>query len=278
MSWAGGGGRRIPDGADREKAARIPRPRSHAEAEEFVRQLLRLPLFQRAEETFRLAEEGGDTWSRHRRRDGSWKSDRAALHRRIVQELLNPAAKAAAGEPLHAVFVLGLPGTGKTTTVLPLVRRCFRVEFTVLNPDEVKERLPEYRPEEAPLVHRESSHVAKGPLLEAALEAEHNLLFDEVGGDAAKMLVRVRALKRMGYRVHLVLALVPTHVSVRRVVERFLATRRYVPPGLILDGMEARVRATYEQVKASGEVHSFMLLDADVEPDAPPVEVERHGV
>lgn len=267
-------GRHIRGRQDRIKRASerlrdLPEPKSRAEAEQYAREARRkLPLFRMAERTSRAAAiYGVSTAGKYETAPGVYVPERARLHRRIVRKLLNP--KAAAVRP-KAVFMIGLPASGKSTSLRPEVRKQWpRSEWTAVDPDEVKEALPEYLGWNSSYVQRESSHVAKSLLYEAAAGSRHNLMIDEVGDNAEKILTRARRLNELGYQVHVYYARIPTHKSVYGAVGRFAAKGRYVPPSFILEGLEDGVEASVQRLARDPIIQDVVVVDGEKDPHDP---------
>jgi hypothetical protein len=238
-------------------------PRTAAELEAFLAEIRAAPDVQEASAAFVAASER-DSLAAFRSADGSWDPERAREHERIVADLLRRGAPAPPGAKPIAVLVIGLPGCGKSSFLVPAAKSRFNVAFTEVNPDLVKEHLPGYEGWNADYFHRESSFVAKRLLFPLALDARHNLLFDEVGGDAEVLGRRVDLLLDEGYEVHVVCGRIPASVSVWRAVKRFREKGRWVPPEVILDGMEQAVLRTYETLREKTAIRSLVTFDMDV--------------
>src|SRR4051794_32284828 len=101
-----------------------------------------------------------DTFDTHTNAEGEFTAQRRLIHAEIITGLLGDAP--ARNDP-EIVFMAGGPASGKST----LARSSQRPErAVVINPDEVRERLPEYeglvasRPQDAArMTHREASQV-----------------------------------------------------------------------------------------------------------------------
>lgn len=235
----------------------IPKPRSAAGVPSYMRRVLENPLVRQAEGWYERALLGDSSEHAHMK-GNSYVPQRRKLHERIVRRLLVKGAEGG-GSP-SAVFLMGMPGSGKTSALLPDVLAEFGgTRFTTINPDDVKPLLGEnYSGIRAPYYHDESSYVAKKLLAREALSRSHNVIFDEVGGGRDSMLERVAALAHAGYDVHVRYAHVPTHVSVGRIVDRFAREGRWVPLDYVSENLEERVEETFLALDESG-----MLASAD---------------
>jgi len=207
-------------------------------------------------------------WSRgkHTGQDGNYTPERQAVHKEILGRLLNPKAKAKPGKRPIAVFLMGPPAAGKTTAGAPLTSR-LGVEFTTINPDDVKEQLPEYRGWNAGLLHEESSDVAEGMLREQAVEAQHNVMFDITGKNARKVTDEASALQAAGYDVHVVNVAADNHVVGWRAWQRFRRQAfgekkgRFVPPKYAAEAVDGKPKQTFEAMKQHPAVKGWFSAD-----------------
>ncbi len=207
-------------------------------------------------------------WSRgkHTDQQGNYTPERKAVHREILGKLLNPNAKAKPGQKPIAVFLMGPPAAGKTTAGAPLTKR-LGVEFTTINPDDVKEMLPEYRGWNAGLLHEESSEVAEGFLQEQAVRESHNLLFDITGKNGEKVTTEATKLQAAGYDVHVVNVAADDHVVGWRAWQRFRRQAlgdqkgRFVPPKYAAEAVDGKPKRTFEAMKQHPAVKGWLSAD-----------------
>jgi predicted ABC-type ATPase len=156
---------------------------------------------------------------------GHYTPEADALNKRIADSFLNPAAAPPPGQKPEAIFILGKPGAGKTTLVttmggLPPV--------TMINSDDIKEKIPGYKPELAGSFHERSCDIARNYLTPEAIAAGHNVAFD-MTDNQQRMMSTMKQLKAAGYKLHVILADVDDATSAERVYSRFKKTGRYVP-------------------------------------------------
>jgi len=170
--------------------------------------------------------------------DGSYSftPERQALHDKIV-------ADAVSGVPVSdnpTYYVMGGgPAAGKSTMLkdskvnIPSTDKAVQV-----NPDEVKEKLPEWDrmqgdTNRAAFTHEESSYVAKR-IQAAAFETKRDVVADGTGDSSeASMGKKIKKAKDANYRVVGNYATVPTQVAVDRANARGKKTGRYVPESVI---------------------------------------------
>lgn len=189
--------------------------------------------------------------------DGVYTPERQARHDALVQQILNPKAVVPEGQQPVLVLYAGAGGSGKGTVLAPYLPRP-RDRFTVINADDVKEKLPEYIGYNAATVHEESSHVADSLAYEAALDARHNVIFDGTGKTYDKYARMAANARAMGYRVELFFAAVEPRISAGRAADRFLRMvanghpkPRYVDPRYLLTAVGKKPFVTYDRLKAA---------------------------
>ena len=215
--------------------------------------------------------EGMPTWKIYQKPDGSYEPDRQHLHAIIVNQMLNPKAVAPAGEKPKAAILLGLPASGKTKVLRDKVPG----EWTVVDADAIKERLPEYKGGNAGIVHKERGHVAETMLIPQAKAARQNLMFDATGKNADKMLHMVKELKREGYDVSVYHVDLPCEKAAARAYARFKESGRFVDPELIIREFDSKPGKTYLVLRDSGLLEHTESWNNDVERGAKPVKVDQ---
>ncbi|MDN5753627.1 MAG: ATP-binding protein [Nitrosospira sp.] len=196
------------------------------------------------------------TFSHRENRNPAYREEvkRGELRQRIVEELFTvkrlpnddkiklgyggalPIAKDPVNEK-QAFFVLGLPGSGKSTVVNKISEQYGAV---VIDSDYAKRKLPEYdrMPGPANLVHEESVHVSfNGPnsLFTKCLAEGYNIVIPKVGSRVSELSELRDVLKEVGYKNHITLIELDRFEATKRAFNRFLKTKRYVPLGLIFD-------------------------------------------
>ncbi len=213
---------------------------------------------------YRAALEGTPTNTIYWQADGSYSPERARLHESIVASLLNPRAVAEANQPRHAVILIGAPASGKTTTFQPAAQE-LGVEFTVINADDVKEKLPEYTGGNAAMVHEESSHIAEGLLFSQAMQAGHHICLDIVGKNTNKVRNLIGGLYQQGYEISLMYAHLPIEKACARAVDRFRRKGRFVPPTYIAKDVDGLPEQTYTELRDDPRVTHWRRYDNDTE-------------
>jgi predicted ABC-type ATPase len=174
-----------------------------------------------------------ETHLHHKDEKGNYKPERKKLHDGIVSKFSDHVPSNKEGQRPMAVVMMGGPASGKTTAAKKLGLDLNK--YVNINPDDVKEHLPEYNEaikgsarNAAFMAHRESSEVATRVHKEA-LAANKNLLVDGTGKNADKYSKLVKALKKAGYHVRLVMADIDKGEAYKRMVGRAEKSGRYVP-------------------------------------------------
>lgn len=154
--------------------------------------------------------------------------ERLALHREIMQDLLEKADAAGVPREGHVVISGGLPGAGKTYS-LENAMGLDTTKFLTINPDDFKEYLAErwtvtgtedgkYSPMEmAAVLHEESSDMSK-MFLKLAQDLGYNIIYDVTLGGAGegaqqKHRKMVESFTSRGYRADGLFADIPLEMS-----------------------------------------------------------------
>lgn len=165
---------------------------------------------------------------------GRWSDERAAIHRRIVDEYYD-RYKHIPNER-RGLMTGGLGGAGKTTT-LRSGSDYNPDEYMPLNPDEFKEEIamrglaPEIPGhdlspmERSTLFHQESSHLAE-MLAQRAYADGRNVVWDATMADPGAPTRRIGDMRRAGYTVDGVFVHVPVPTSISRIRSRYRQAQR----------------------------------------------------
>ena len=162
----------------------------------------------------------------------------------IAQSFLNPAAKPASGEPPIATFMVGLPGSGKTSVRNSGVSLPPSVD---VNSDLIMEKIPGYEPGLANAYHERASDIAKNYLMPAVIKGGYHFVSDTTN-NVDKLTHQIQTVKSLGYKVGVIHARVDNATSVERVYTRWKGGDRYVPPRVALSYGD-RPAKTFEAVK-----------------------------
>jgi predicted ABC-type ATPase len=175
------------------------------------------------------------TLADHRDAEGNWKPERAALHRKIIDDEL------AKGSPTGARILMMGGGTaaGKSS----IVKQGFvdTKDLVTSDSDAVKTKLPEYQelvkqgdPQAAAYVHEESSSVAK-QLIKEGLSKNYGMIMDGTGdGKYEGLEKKVAGWRAAGAKeVVAEYVTVPTEIALERARIRGEETGRFVAPDVL---------------------------------------------
>lgn len=167
--------------------------------------------------------------------------ERTALRDSIVRRSLADAIPVEGRKPI-AYVMAGGGASGKGTLLARLKNEGSIPEHGAveIDPDAIKEQLPEYKQiiakrdsRAAATVHEESSAVAK-QLLAAAMKKRADIVFDRTMSDRITAPAEIQALKDDGYMVKLRGVTVAPESAISRAVTRAQKRFRYVPlPALL---------------------------------------------
>lgn len=157
----------------------------------------------------------------------------------------------------QAVILIGAPAAGKSSIANPLARH---LGAAIVDGNEVKKIIPEYEGGiGANAVHEESSEIADH-VLERASGKGTNLVLPKVGAQPGSIERLTGILKARGYRVTLALVDVSPDEAWRRMIGRFQATGRIIPPEIMERGIDGAPH-TYQILKEKGTADDFAKID-----------------
>jgi chloramphenicol 3-O-phosphotransferase len=218
------------------------------------------------------------------RSGGRWRSERLRVHDAAVREALRMGGLDTNGSGpdrlRHAVVLLGLPGSGKSSMLRPVaelvIKRLAHHAGVILDTDNVRCLLPEYADGlGSEVVHPETSYLANRLLVERAANLGLNLILDQVG-HPERTLTDVQFLQEEGWSVWCLGAQIDVEVAVERVKRRALHCGRYVPPNLVRE-LGDRPFQTYEALRDSTlHLSGCALLSTDVPAGTPPLVIHAN--
>jgi hypothetical protein len=168
-------------------------------------------------------------------------------------------------------IVIGLPASGKSKFSNEIADK---YGCMIIDSDYAKRKLPEFSSHlyGATLVHSESSEITFGfndssqklySLYEECIIRKHNFIMPKIGDNPTKILESATVLKKIGYKINLVLVNVDRIEATKRAIKRYEDSKRYVPLGLIFDGYGNNPLITYFYLRTfhSNIFESFTLID-----------------
>ncbi|WP_336690607.1 MULTISPECIES: zeta toxin family protein [unclassified Chryseobacterium] len=173
-------------------------------------------------------------------------------------------------------IVIGLPASGKSGFSDKLADKYGSI---IVDSDYAKRKLPEFTAHlyGASLVHEESSQITYGfnpnsmsldCLYDTCIINGYNMVIPKIGDDPEKILNFTQILKKLKYKVNLVLIYVSRKNATIRAINRYKQSKRYVPLGLIFDGYGNNPILTYFYLRSKYNhlFNSFTLIDNNKEP------------
>lgn len=179
------------------------------------------------------------------------------------------------GEVKRAVIVLGPPASGKSSISNPIARK---INATILDPDEAKKILPEYKGGlGTSAVHRESKEITN-ELREIVAMKGDNVVVPTVGDEPEKISNMVSYWKNRGYEVDLVDVVVPSQEARTRMLKRFANTGRLIPFEYV-DEVGDLPTETYDIIKSQGLADGYTRIDNSVGfNDLKPIKEDTRGL
>jgi len=162
----------------------------------------------------------------------------------IALSFLNPAAIAKPGEAPTATFIMGLPGSGKTSVKNSQVKIPPSVD---VNSDLIQEKIPGYEPQLANAYHYRAADIVRTYLMPAAINGRYNIMVDTTD-NKDRLMNQIGMAKDMGYKVGVIHVHVDNATSMERVYTRFKSGDRYVAPRTALE-YGSRPAEAFEAVK-----------------------------
>jgi hypothetical protein len=153
-----------------------------------------------------------------------------------------------------AALLMGLPGSGKTSALRPIIRKVLEavdgLEPRLVDADEVRSLVPEYEGGlGSQVVDVETSYLTYRRVVEESYKRQQHLIIDTVG-DPIRSVTEARFLTNAGWTVMCLCATVSIEIAQQRAMHRALATGRYVPAAYIEEVGDRPLKA-YEAVVSS---------------------------
>jgi predicted ABC-type ATPase/predicted double-glycine peptidase len=198
--------------------------------------------------------------------------ERQPLHDRIVQEFDSKAQPVPANEAPTAILTMGGPASGKTSIV-----RAMGIDdskFVKVDPDAIKERLPEFREatgldhtgngprtaarDAAYMAHEESSFIAKR-IRDQAITEHKNVVIDGTGAKVEKFVDLIKTMKSKGYQVKVFYPDLDVEEGLTRANDRAQKSGRMVPEPVVRD-IYSKIATNFQRIVK--EADEFAMFDA----------------
>lgn len=163
----------------------------------------------------------------------------------------------------RATLLLGLPGSGKSSIAIPLMKE---MGAFVVDADNFKKRIPEFQDDNRMVsaVHKESVDLSN-EFRNGLEEQGYNMVIGKVGGDYESVGYVLDELAKNGYQIDVVLNDLPFDEAMDRTIGRFERgeTDRLVPFD-ILSSADKHVFNTFEKVLNHPAVTGGKIYSNDV--------------
>lgn len=192
-------------------------------------------------------------------------AERAKEHEKIINRFANSAKPVPPTKIPVAIVMMGGPASGKSSIVEGISKK----NFVNVNPDLIKEQLPEYKQalkegakNASMIVHEESSDIAR-KVKEQAITQNKNMVIDGTGSNYGKYLDMINGLKSRGYHVKLIMPDLDVDSALKRVEERAEKKGRWVPEPFVRQAYNA-IPANF--LKLTQAADDFALYNARTRP------------
>ena len=191
--------------------------------------------------------------------------ERLKFRKALVARYLDEGNKAPKSNPpvLYLMGGGGAAGKGTVKNTLVKMGRLNTAGAVMVDPDDIKEQLPEYGKlvqmkdgRAAAVVHEESSLLAK-EIVKRAYENKFNILMDVTLGDPAKGLEQIKIAKDNGYKVVLIGVTVDPALAMDRAIERAERSGRWVPRKMLLSAHKGFSEGFEQYVREADVVYLY---------------------
>lgn len=205
-----------------------------------------------------------------------WADHRVDLHDRLLDDMAREDGASGGSADGAVYFLLGLPGSGKSTSLRRIAEAHSRAgsNLPCSDADAVRCRFPEYAGGiGSGVVQTETVLVTYGVSYRAGDGRQQRVLADgrdvvvDVIGDPDALPVTVHTLASAGRPVYLLMTSCSVETSTQRVMTRTLTSGRYVPTWLVEEKAGVPEFA-FEAALGTGGVTGWAVVDTESSPAA----------
>ena len=186
--------------------------------------------------------------------------ERRRLHKDIIYNIKKDVICIENNDPI-AILMGGSPASGKSTFLKKYSPYLLNEEILRIDADDIRAKLPEYRGYNATQTHLETKDIVNTLLSDRniGLPCNFDVIYDGTMNNTKSYMPLINLLKDLGYKVFIVyIDKVPKDVIVKRALERYKKSGRFVPLEVIDDFFEKGTSAM-EQLKFM--VDGYMIVD-----------------
>jgi len=224
----------------------------------------------------KVRENNSDTKNRFSK-DGVYTEERQQKHLEILSKIFKNKEKAKPkdGEKPTAIFLGGRGGSGKSKFDGLVYDKS---KYIVLDADEIKNELDEYKGFNAAEVHEESSDILNRALKKAREEGL-NVVLDATMKTQTSAEKKIKAFADANYNIEMYYMHLPREKAAERAIGRFAErdrkfNGRYVPLEVILNDMKHN-EENFDVLKKYASKWAFYNNDVP-SPDDPPILVDKN--
>lgn len=164
-----------------------------------------------------------------------------------------------------AYISLGLPASGKTSVIDEPIRK--KIGGIIIDSDNISKMMPEYDNGKGYYTTVFEARSICDALIEKASDNQDNMIIDIPFAETEKVMGLCQKLKQKGYNIHLRLLDLPVKEALRRSVERYKETGRFIEP-LLYQYTGDTTRHVYKEVVklSSDRLSSYAAYSNNVPP------------
>ena len=181
--------------------------------------------------------------------------ERKQLHNRIISSFIDQVKPPSIDNSLEALFLVGIPGSGKSTYVSSLPKN----KFVNLDLDEIKRQLPEYEEQkhEKGELHWEAIYL-NNVIFNTAFCRQLNIIQNGTGMVKSVYIKRLNKLSMAGYTTQVIYFKINAKEAIKRVRQRARETDRRVISALDIKEMSKSLPEFFESYKRLAD--SFLII------------------
>lgn len=203
-----------------------------------------------------------DTKETYTNENEEYNADRLKLHKTILDKYTS--------EKKVAILLGGGSGAGKSSAIQKFVLPIFLSSFILIDSDDIKEQIPEYKVfkkmevmDASDYVHEESSDLSK-TLIRYSIVNNRSFIYDGTMSKYNKYKDLIDYLKQENYEIHILFVDTDVDIAQERVAERFLSEDgeigRFVDPEIVIETNQKSSETFFKIYKL---VNGFTLINND---------------
>jgi predicted ABC-type ATPase len=185
---------------------------------------------------------------------------RRKLHADIINKFKEEVVCITEGQPI-AIFMGGSPASGKSSFLRKYSPYLLKEEILKVDADEIRAMLPEYDGYNAAQTHLETKDIVNTLLSNKniGIPCDFDLIYDGTMNSVKSYIPLMDILRKRGYKIFIVyMDKVPKDVIIKRALERYKKSGRFVPLEVIEDFFE-KGKTAFNDLKK--DVDGYMVID-----------------